>query len=509
MKTRVGTSRGMTAAPDQSESLLKSPAESLKDQVRRAVIWRSGSQILAQMVQWGATFLVIRILDPRDYGLYAMTGVVLVFLNMLNGYGLASGLIQRDDVTPRQMRQAFGMLIALNAVLALAQLVIAPLAAAFYRQPEVAQLLRVQALIYVVTPFTALPYALLSRAMEFRRQAAANIAASFTGAGVALGGALAGWGVWTLVWAPIALFAVRAAMLTWSARSLMWPSFDFRGAGHLARYGGVMAAGQFFWFLQSQVDVFIGGRWFDAHALGIYTTALFLAQIFVSKFVPPLNEVAFSAYARIQHDDAAVARGFVRSVRVIMLAALPFYLGLAVTAEPLVLTALGSKWAEVAPVVRLIALAMPFMTLQVLYAPACNARGRPGIAVRNGALGALLLGTAFLIGVRGGPVGLGWSWIVAYPIYLIASTWRSLPVIGASMQDLARAIAPSAIAAIAMAIIVTLVDGMLPPFAPLVRLALLVTVGAATYAGWLALFARHAVRELIAIVVRQPAPAAA
>ena len=98
------------------------PPESLARQVRNAVIWRSGSQILAQLVQWAATFLVIRILSPHDYGLYAMTGVVLVFLNMLNGYGLASGLVQRPTISHREVRQLFGMLIALNLTLALAQL---------------------------------------------------------------------------------------------------------------------------------------------------------------------------------------------------------------------------------------------------------------------------------------------------------------------------------------------------------------------------------------------------
>jgi O-antigen/teichoic acid export membrane protein len=481
--------------------------ESFGNQVRRAVIWRSGSQIGAQLVQWAATFLVIRILDPRDYGLYAMTGVILVFLNMLNGYGLASGLIQRDDVTPRQVRQLFGMLIALNGALALAQWWLAPVAASYYRQPEVAALLRVQTLIYLFTPFTVLPYALLSRAMEFRRQATANLAASLAGAATALGGALAGWGVWTLVWAPIAMYAVRAVMLTWGARSLMWPSFDFRGAGHLARYGGIMAAGQFFWFLQSQVDVFVGGRWFDAHQLGIYTTALFLAQIFVAKFVPPLNEVAFSAYARIQHDEGAIARGFVRTVRMIMVLAMPFYFGLATTAEPLVLTMLDAKWAEVVPVVRLIALAMPFMTLQVLYAPACNARGRPGIGARNGAVGALLLGLAFLVGVHWGPVGLAWSWLAAYPVYLLVSSWRSLPVIGVDSRAIVAAVAPPTLAATVMAGVVMIVDQLLPALPPAARLATLVFVGGATYGGWLLLFARATLHELVAMVRKQPLPA--
>ena len=479
------------------------PAESLGEQVRRAVIWRSGSQILAQLVQWGATFLVLRILSPADYGLFAMSGVVLVFLNMLNGYGLASGLVQQKDVTPRQVRQLFGMLIALNAALALAQLALAPVAAAYYRQPEVANLLRVQALLYLATPFIALPYALLSRAMDFRAQAKVNMVAAVAGAVAALTGAVAGLGVWTLVFAPMTLFAVRAIGMTIAARSLVWPSFDFRGAGDLARFGGVMAVGQLFWFAQSQADVFIAGRHFSAHELGIYTTSLFLTQVFVAKFVPPLNEVAFSAYARMQGTGGGAA-AFVKAVRVIMVAALPFYFGLAATAEPLVLTMLGAKWAEAVPVVRLLALAMPFMTLQVLFSPACDALGRPGIGVRNGAVGAVVLSAAFLIGVRWGATGLATAWVLAYPVYLSISAARALPVIGARARDVAAAIAPSLAAATAMALVVTMVDRALPVMPEFARLALLVVMGAAIYGAWLAMFARPLVRELIAIVRKRP-----
>jgi len=471
-------------------------SESLVAQVRSAVIWRSGSQILAQAVQWAATFLVIRILAPADYGLFAMTQVILFLLNMLNGYGLASGLIQQSEVSQQQIRQLFGMLILVNLVLAAGQLLIAPAAATYYRQPIVAEMLRVQALIYLTTPFTALAYALLSREMEFKRQARVNIVASIASASAALGGALAGFGVWTLVFAPLVLFTVRAAGMTIAARSLMWPSFDFRGAGHLARYGGIMAAGQFFWFFESQADVLIAGRSFDPHWLGIYTTSLFLTQIFVSKVVPPLNEVAFSAYARIQHDDGAVARAFARSTRIIMLAAMPFYCGLAATAEPLVLTALGEKWQQTVPVVRLLAIAMPLMTMQVLFAPACDARGRPGISARNGATGAVILTAAYLIGVHWGVMGLAWSWVIAYPFYLGISLWRSLPVIGLSGRALATAVAPAVTAAIGMGFLVSAIDELLPPMPPLARLALLAAAGAIVYFGWLAAFSRHVLVEL-------------
>jgi O-antigen/teichoic acid export membrane protein len=288
--------------------------------------------------------------------------------------------------------------------------------------------------------------------------------------------------------------------MTIAARSWMWPSFDFRGAGDIARYGGVMATGQLFWFAQSQADVFIAGRLFDPHTLGIYTTSLFLTQIFVSKFVPPLNEVAFSAYARLKDDRAAVGAAFTKSARLIMTVAMPFYLGMAATAEPLVAVALGPKWLEAAPVVHWLALAMPLMTLQVLYAPASDACGRPGISAQNSATGALCLPIAFLAGVHWGLMGLVAAWFAAYPLYLAITTWRTLPVIGVRLGSLVRAIFPAVLAAAAMAVLVTAVDAVLPPLPALVRLVLLVGMGAAAYGGLLLVFARPLLAETVDLI---------
>ena len=107
----------------------------LTERVRGAVLWRSGSQVVAQIVAWASTFLVIRLLEPSDYGLFAMSQVVLVFLNLMNGHGFASALVQSESIDRRRIAQAFGMLLLLNGALALVQLLTAPLVAAYFRQP--------------------------------------------------------------------------------------------------------------------------------------------------------------------------------------------------------------------------------------------------------------------------------------------------------------------------------------------------------------------------------------
>jgi O-antigen/teichoic acid export membrane protein len=487
--------------------LAEDEAAGLTDRVRGAILWRSGSQILAQLVMWSATFVVIRLLDPRDYGLFAMTQVILVLLNLINGCGFASALVRHEDVTERQIRQVFGMLILLNFGLAALQFALSPLAAAYYRQPIVGEMLRGQSILYLFTPFIALPQALLGRRIDFRRQGQVHLISAVMSAATALGCASAGFGVWTLVAAPVVLFGTQAVALTILARSFVLPSFRFAGAGHLFRYGGTMAAVQIFWFVQSQCDVFIAGRLFDPHDLGLYTTALFLTQILAAKFVPPINEVSFAAYSRIQSRPEAVAEAFLRAVRLVLLIALPFYFGLAATAEPLVLTVLGPKWAETVPLVRTLALAMPFMTLQILFAPATNALGKPRIPLRVAMSGAAIMPACFLVGVHYGEIGLARAWLAAFPLLLAVTAGFSLPAIGASFAQLGRAVLPGLAASAAMAAAVVLLDGVLPPLAPQPRVALLVLFGIAAYAGLLLAFARPLVDEALALAFRRrPAP---
>src|SRR3546814_6849973 len=129
--------------------------------------------------------------------------IFLNFMGFMNGYGLVSALVQAPVLNIQQIRQAFGLMLVLNGGLALAQLFLAGIAADYYGQPMVANLLRVQALIYLSTPFISLPEVLIGRSLNFKAPAFVNILTDMVTAVVSLTGALLGWGVWVLVFAPV------------------------------------------------------------------------------------------------------------------------------------------------------------------------------------------------------------------------------------------------------------------------------------------------------------------
>lgn len=477
--------------------------------VRSAVLWRSGGQIVAQAVSWISTIYVMRQLDPADYGLFAMTQVILAFMQFLNGYGLVSALVQAESLSTHQLRQAFGIMLLLNGALAAIQLALAPLAADYYGQPLVATLLRVQALIYLSTPFISIPEVLMGRSLDFRGPAVVGLVAAMAAALTAVAGAVLDWGVWTLVFAPIVGFYVRGAGYALVTRFVPVPSFDFRGTGWMVAFGASLLGGQFLWIIQNQSDIFIGGRMLSAHELGLYSEALFLTQIFVSKFIPPLNDVAFPAYARLQNEPARLAESFRRAVGTLMLVSCPLYFGMAATAGPFIESLLGAKWLPMADYVRILALAMPFMTVQVMFAPLSNALGRPGTTARIYAVGAVLMPVTFLIGVQWGAIGLAAGWLIGFPLLTLATIRIAGRPAGIGIRDMARASAPAVVLSALMALPVLAADvWLLPAGLPQpMRLACLVALGASAYAVLLWTFARQRVDELLDLLRRRPATA--
>jgi len=482
------------------------PETSFGSRVRSAVFWRSGTQILSQLVSWGVTVFVMRLLDPKDYGLFAMTQVVTVMLFFLNGYGFANALIGGDSVTLLRIRQTFGLLILLNGSLAIIQFFAAPLAGAYFHQDLVTVMLRWQALLYLPTPFIALPSAILARGLDFKKQAITNLASMLAGALTSFYCVYTDWGVWTLVAAPIVATIVRALGLTIAARLLVWPSFNFKGAGDIVRYGSAMVFGQFFWIIQSQADVTIAGRLVMPRSLGLYAEALFLTQIFAGKFLPPLNEVAFPSYAEMAKTGRAVGPAFITAARIVMMLTLPLYFGLAVTAEPLVATVFGPKWMDMAPLITILALAMPFWTLQLMFAPATNALGYSSLYVWVNAWGAALLTIGYLVGIQFGIYGLALRWLISTPLLLLITAWLSMPKMKASPVALIRGLTPNILAATSMAAAVHYAARFLVGYPNHIQLLLLFLVGVGSYFGLLYFFARRELNELYELITKRKLP---
>ena len=77
----------------------------------------------------------------------------MTVLAFMSGYGFVSALIQSEDLDMLRVRQAFGLLLLINSGLAVFQIATSGIAAEYYGHPVVGEMLRWQALLYIVIPF--------------------------------------------------------------------------------------------------------------------------------------------------------------------------------------------------------------------------------------------------------------------------------------------------------------------------------------------------------------------
>ena len=490
---------------DSGDSLSNRDEDSrFASRVRTAVMWRWGAQVGAQVITWTSTFLVVRLLEPSDYGLFAMSQVVITALAFLNGASFATSLVQTDRIDERRIGQVFGLLLTFAVVLASAQFLLAPLAADYFDEPVVADMLRLQAIIFLTIPFSALPGEWLARRLEFRKQGQVNMGSAIVGASVALVLAWMGWGVWALVYAGISIFVARAIGLTLAARLWVRPVFDPRGAWDLVTFGGTLTLCQLFWIIQSQSDVVIAGRLFDTHDLGLYTQALFLTLIVTGRFIPPINEVALAAYSELHRAQKPLGPYFLKTARMVMMVSAPIYIGLSLTSEDAVLVLLGEKWTELTPLMAGLAIVMPTFALHLICSPVTNAMGRPNLYLFTSIAGALIFPAMFLWGatLEGGDnaMGLVHAWWVAAPLLCAITLSVTLPRIGVSPVALLDALAPIALACAAMAVAVLAGQRLLSFDSPFVNLVWNGALGAGVYAATFWFGYRGIVRETWAML---------
>lgn len=466
----------------------------LKDKVISAIGWSASAKMAGQVFAWAITIIVIRLLEPADYGLMAMAVLVIDFLLLINPMGAA--LIQRENLDKETTRQIFGLIIVLNLLLFSCVFLGAPPIAEFFDEPRLVPLIRVVSVKFLLFPFVQLPSSMLERDLNLKSTSLVYLAATVAGSGVTLVMALKGEGVWALVWGTLTITAVRAIGLNSIARSLCWPRFTLRGAGRIVSFGGFVTGERVLWYICSQSDTLIVGRFLGKEMLGIYSVAMHLSSLIMHKTGEILYVVSLPAFSRIQQDKVKVAKSFVKSTRMMSFAVFPMFFGMSSVSQELVHVLLGESWAGVAPVLAVLVLVMPLRIISNLFAPMLQGIGRADASMGNLVIATIVMPLAFVVGMNWGLQGVSVAWLVAYPLVFYVISKRSLGLIGVTWRNFLGAMAkPAAISALMYGTVMVVKKALGDGLEPVLQLSALILIGVVAYGVFVVSLHREGIEE--------------
>lgn len=412
------------------------PSTPLGARMVTAAQWQFGSSLVRNLLQFAVTVLLARLLSPSDFGLVALALIVLVFAEMVVDLALGPALIQREEITGRQVRVAYTVSSLIGFGVAALLFAGAPLFAWLLGNEAVAVVLRCQALICVFSGLGATARALLQRRLDFRGLFFANLAGDGLGYAVTgIGLALLGFGVWSLVWGGIVRAALQGVVaLVWVRHSLR-PLLALDELRELLGFGFGVILNRAVCYLSYNGDNFVVGRWLGPAALGLYSRAFQLAQLPSNQFGDVTWNVLFAAYSRLKDDQARAARAYLKGVQLNALGVAPVMAGMIVSGPHLVVGLYGPQWVEATLAFQVLCAVGLFRAIYASTGALTHAFGEVYAEMRRQAVYAVLLIGAALIGLRWGIAGAAAGVAVAVVFMYFAMAQLGVRIAGCRWRD--------------------------------------------------------------------------
>lgn len=444
------------------------------------ILSTGSSQVARLVLQLGVTAALARLLTPRDFGLVAMTLAVLGIGEILRDSGLTDASVRLPRLPPTLRNNLFWLNTATGLGLGLLAAATAPLLARFYGEPDLVAVVLGFAPMFVLAGLSTQHRVGLLRDTRFGTLAVVDLAAMAIGAVAAVGCAVAGLGVWSLV-AQLYVSGLVLIVLLWVAGG--WrPGRPRRGQGtrSVVVTGLHLLGSSVLAYVTLSIDAVAAGRVFGTSTAGAYNRSSTLVRTPGRQLAAPVRAVMLPVLAQTWGDRDGVV---VLARRAQLLTAVPLILiAVLATGAPsaLVGVVLGPGWDQAAVVVPYLAFAQLVNAvggvMSLLLVVGGHSRPLLALSVVTTAVHVALV----LAGVQYGLVGLAVA-VVAGTVV----TWAAALVVVARVTGLpAASVAGQAVGLFATALavsglarwVVSLVDAPDPVLLLLVAACSLVAV---------------------------------
>jgi PST family polysaccharide transporter len=479
-------------------------ATSLGGQVARGAFWSYAAYGAGRGVTFVGLATLARLLGPDEFGLFGMAMVLVNLLEVSRDLGLQRALVFLGCAGDAERVRRTGLVLTVGVGLGLGGLVLlaAPLIGHFFGLTEVASLMRPLAVYFVIAGLGTVPDAILLQRLDFRRRFWPELGAPLVRYGVAIGLALGGSGAWALVAGQIA--GVVTSVVLSVALCGWWPrvGFDRAIARSLLRFSWQASAVEITAAVLLNLDYLLVGRFLGSAALGLYTLAFRLPDTTLVAIANVSGRLFMPAFVRVKDDPVHLRESFVQALYYLAIVVIPAAAGLWVLAPLLVPLLFGPQWAESVPATRLLVLSSAVLAMLMPVGSLFLAVGRPRLILAAQAVYAAVLLPGLALGAQIDITMAALAHLIGALAYAAAKLTIACRVLGVDWRNMASATLPSVGAASLMALVLlaAVPHQQLPVQ---ISIPLTVLMGAAVYAGGLALLDRNVVRRARGLIARR------
>jgi PST family polysaccharide transporter len=415
---------------------------------------------LAKIPFQAASLLILpRLLQPIDYGIYAMVDPIVTITGLVLAFGITQALVQAPGLKRPEVSGLFWVMAIAGVASAAIMFAASPFVGAFFNEPRAGHVAAASSLFLVIAGLSNIPEALLVRQMKFGWLAAISLAGVALGFVVSLIAAMLGAAYWSLT---LGYAATVLATLIGSWLAVGWLPREkpaFNGILKHFKFGGTVMTSDAASTFAREADSLLIGRFAGATQLGYYDRGNKLTLVPIQRIHRVLETLLVPILSRLRDEGERYRYAYLRVMRQLMLFMAPGTVAVGVTAPVLIPFLIGEHWAPAAPIfawLALSALHRPVsMTMNFLFI----SQGRARDYLVWSVFSAVTTVASYVAGLRWGAVGVAAAFALSDVLLRLPFLWWWATRVGPIKQiDLYASAAPFAAGSAACFVVLTLVQ---------------------------------------------------
>lgn len=350
------------------------PATSLSEKIARGYFWGLAAKWFNRSVGLISLLILARLLTPDDFGVAALSTLVVVLFSTLAESGSEKYLLRMSVCSDTSMNSAWSLNVALKSMAATLILLTSPFIAEWLNEPRLMPVLWVSALLLPLRALANIGLILFEREMNFRPKSLLMMRAKLCAFPVSVGLAWFTGSYWALILGIVASdIVITVGSYFIHPYRPRWSREQWHEQWQFSRWIMVMSSTG---ALRSRIDVLMMGRFLPAPDIGAYRMSQEIGWLPFSELIQPVTASLYAGFASLSEQKSALNQQLIRYLVLAYLLVIPAATGIFLIAEPLTALLLGEKWLPYADVLAWVSLLMLTMPLNLGMQNALVSLGR-------------------------------------------------------------------------------------------------------------------------------------
>ncbi|WP_305822825.1 lipopolysaccharide biosynthesis protein [Massilia brevitalea] len=386
------------------------PVSELDAKIARGAVWMVAFKFLDRGIGLISTLILARMLVPEDFGLVAMSMILIAAMQLLVSFSFDVQLIQNPKADTSHFNTAWTFNVVFASVCGLALAGLAIPAAAYYDEPRLENILYVLALGFAIQGFSNIGTVKFQREMRFDKEFRFLLSKRLATLVVTIPLAFIMRNYWALVLGQLAgtILSVTQSYVVSTYR----PRLSLAARGEMFHASKWLVVNNVIQFVNNRSAQFIIAHYSTPAWLGVQAISTEIATLPTTELVAPINRAAFPGYARAAHDLELLRDSFLKVISSIALFSIPAGIGICVIADVLVPAALGWKWLAAIPLIQILAMHGVIKAVQTNITYVYLALNRPRLITIVSTVQAVIMVALLVPAVKYyGVIGASWTYL--------------------------------------------------------------------------------------------------